>query len=149
MTTVPSFNTIKLFLKDFADRHTMVRDYEFGPIVGEFSCQRGYLKVHPVPVTSRVLDNCVEFDLNIIVVDSVRLDDERMMDEVLSDTQQVIADIVRFCREQRERNDIWLVGTPSTQLILEDQKDRISGHSLTITLGMPVAIGTCGIPLEE
>jgi hypothetical protein len=151
---------VKLLFSDFANRHTQVQGFGFGPgldlenilsnTANNPDENKGYPLLYVIPTGAPSVGlNIITYTLNILCVDIVRLDDVRMMDEVMSDTFQVLNDLDRYLRFTTEHYWFSLGNDPNIQPVLQDYRDRFSGGAMTLQLQVDNVVGDCEIPFES
>lgn len=120
--------------------------YEMGPDLN-LSEQLEYPRIHIVPQSLVVNQNIVTHTLYMMCIDIAKQDDNEMVKEVWSDTQQILIDVVKFIRSYNG-DPGWfdIANDPSMTPILEDYKDRFTGHGMIVQLQVDLT-GPCDIPI--
>jgi len=120
--------------------------YEMGPDL-KLSEELQYPRIHIVPQSLVVNQNIVTHTLYIMCIDIAKQDDNEMIKEVWSDTQQILIDVVKFIRSY-DGDPGWfdIANDPSMTPILEDYKDRFTGHGMIVQLQVDLT-GPCDIPI--
>lgn len=120
--------------------------YKMGPDLN-LSEQLEYPRIHIVPQSLVVNQNIVTHTLYMMCIDIAKQDDNEMVKEVWSDTQQILIDVVKFIRSYNG-DPGWfdIANDPSMTPILEDYKDRFTGHGMIVQLQVDLT-GPCDIPI--
>ena len=143
-----SINKIDLLFKSIFDAHPSIQGrYRMGPDLDLSSNELDYPRIHIVPVSSSINQNLIVHRLNIMCVDIAKQDDNQMVKEVWSDTHAVLEDLVKFIRAY-DGDPGWfdVLGNPQTQPILEDFRDRFTGHGMVLDLQVDMS-GPCDVPI--
>jgi len=144
-----SLNQLKNYWNVLALAHQQVRSFGWGPSLDLTSLiSTQYPLVHIIPSSTSIGLNVSTHTLTVLCVDLVRMDDFQMLDEVWSDTQQILTDFrTHFLYSAPDW--ISLLGDPSLTPVLEDYRDRYSGWQMTITLQVDLDMGDCDLPFNN
>lgn len=141
-----SLNQLKNYWSTLALSHQQVRSFGWGPSLDLTSrIETQFPFIHIIPTSSSIGLNVVTHTLTVLCVDLVRMDDFEQLDEVWSDTQQVLTDFKsHFIYSAPEW--VSLIGEPTLTPVLEDYRDRYSGWSMVIQLQVDLDMGDCDLP---
>lgn len=136
-----SISTVQQLFENYCSAHQQIAGFSWGPTIELSSTDRTlYPLLHIVPISSQSLSNVTNHTLSILCVDLVRSDDNEMLNDVWSDTQQILLDIKKFFQNTPPGLEwIALTGDPTLVPVLEDQKDRFSGWQMTMTVNVSEA----------
>lgn len=150
MSSNSSINKIDLLFKSIFAAHPSIQGrYRMGPDLDLSSNELDYPRIHIVPVSSSINQNLTVHRLSIMCVDIAKQDDNEMIKEVWSDTHSILEDVVKFIRAYTG-DPGWfdITNNPQTQPILEDYRDRFTGHAMTLDLQVDLT-GPCDVPLFD
>lgn len=151
-----TYNQLKDLFQDFQTRHYQLNDYYFGEL-SEFGNSKSftYPLLGVIPSQSVLIKgqggnyNTIQHIFNIFVADLVKSDELNTQD-VLSDTLQIITDLVgeidqlEFYRE----NNITMITDSVLTPFFERFDDLVGGWNIQITLSMPNKLNPCLSPIE-
>ena len=146
-----SLNTVKKLFESISNAHSQIQGrYTMGSDLDLSSKELKYPRIHIIPQQSQVNLNVVTHTLFIMCVDIARKDDNEMLNEVWSDTQQILIDYVKLIRSY-DGDPAWfdLIGEPTMVPILEDYRDRFTGFGMTMQLQVDLTVGDCDIPVFD
>lgn len=154
MTVNITYNQLKELFNDFQTRHYQLNDYYFGELA-EFGNSKSfqYPLLGVVPAQSTLIKgngatyNTIQHTFNIFVADLVKSGEENQMD-VLSDTQQILIDLVAEIEQFEffEDNNIEMVTDAVLVPFFERFDDLVGGWNVTLTLVMPNKANPCFAP---
>lgn len=144
-----SLNQLKDYWKNLALAHNQVKSFSWGTnldLTSDSSIE--YPRVHVIPVSTNLALNAATHTLNVLCIDLVRIDDFEQLDEVWSDTQQILTDLKNHFVFQAPE---WvsLDGNPTLTPVLEDYRDRFSGWQMSIVLQVDTDFGDCSLPFQN
>lgn len=147
MTTAKTLNQIIAELEAWASSHLQVHSFGQGDIweVSPSSSAFTFPLMWVTPSTAEPRQNELVEQFNVIVCDLVDTGEANEL-EVLSDTRQILKDLVSWYRQQHSAAYIVEFQgaiTPFTERFAE----RVSGNALTIRLRQPDDYDECAIPL--
>lgn len=141
-------NVIDLF-RNIVTAHYYLRGFGFGNIFEQNgSLKEGleYPLLWVVPLESTPFLQTKQRRFNLIVVDKVKKDKSNR-NEVWSDTEQAMDDIVKILRY--ESDDYELKNDPVSDPIDEQYADWVTGWASPIVLETNLASNYCDIPKDE
>lgn len=142
-----TINNIKTLFESIADNHFQIKSFGFGKvqeIEGVDSAQ--YVRMWVVPGSSTILDNTIERTFTILIFDLVHKDDSNQT-EVLSDTEQILDDVVRILKYDNDNYTI--TNQPTLNPFTERFGDDTTGYSADIVIESDHLQSTCDIPMDE
>ena len=138
-------------LSKIAEKHLQVADYFWGDW-GDFfngGKNRKYLAVIANVTPPITFSSITEINLNLIAVDQVK-DDNFNLDEVESDTLQVLHDFYRILKHSPNWKDIGAIRTNIAPLKFKDKgDDEVAGWQTTLTYKLIESIGICDLPMDD
>ncbi len=144
-----SLNQLKNYWKALSLAHDQVKDFSWGPQLDLTSrIETQFPFVHVIPTSTVIGLNVNTHTLTVLCVDLVRMDDFEMLDDVWSDTQQILTDLKQHWVFSAPT---WssLVGEPNLIPVLEDYRDRYSGWQMTIQIQVDLDLGDCDLPFSN
>lgn len=141
-----SLNQLKNYWKALALSHQQVKSFSWGAqLVLSSAIENSFPLVHVIPGTATVTSRTRVQSFTVLAIDSPHPDDWEMLDEIWSDTQQILLDFKRYFENADE---FYISGNTSLSPVLEDNRDRYSGWQMQISLEMIEAEGTCELPIN-
>jgi hypothetical protein len=143
MTPLTLNQAIKVF-EDFAASHKMIKSFKFGTKPDIDSVDSTMLPAMFVTANKTVTRLQVqERTWNIMIYDAVAKD-ESNFEEVMSDTEQTMLDLIKTIRNSDLEFD--LVGDPEAIPFRDKFADEVSGYSCDITFSTTNDDQMCDIP---
>lgn len=141
-----TYNQFIKKIQGFADRHKFINT--FG--TGEEWETEGILKpgikyqiLYAIPVDSTDLVQAKQRRFNFLCFDIVKKDKSNEQ-EVLSDTEQTLDDLIRWCRNQ---DDFSLINDPVATPFKESYGDWCAGWGCEVTIESDFNSADCDLPL--
>lgn len=143
-----SLNQIIAELEAFANVHYQIHTFGHGDIweATPNSSEIVYPILWLVPTGATTGLREVTTNFTVICMDLVRSGEENET-EVLSDTLQIILDVVSYYRQQHNQTYIVEFGS-NIQPFTESHPDMLAGHSITVSIRQPFAYNECAIPFS-
>src|SRR3972149_5693527 len=137
---------IKIF-EDIAGAHLMVHSFGFGEVFeieGALKADGNMPKMWIMPVSSTIRLQTVERTFTVLIFDLVKKD-ESNENEVLSDTEQIMQDVIKVPHTNSAQYGI--VGEPQAFPFTERFGDDVSGWRCDVTVETEFDSNGCDIPL--
>lgn len=143
-----SLNQIIAELEAFANVHYQIHTFGHGDVweATPNSSQIVYPILWLVPTGATTGLREVTTNFTVICMDLVRSGEENET-EVLSDTLQIILDVVSYYRQQHNQTYIVEFGS-NIQPFTESHPDMLAGHSITVSIRQPFTYNECAIPFS-
>lgn len=141
-------NIIQLF-QNIVTAHYNLRGFGFGNIFeinGSLKPGLNYPLLWLVPLDVTTTDQTKQSRFLVLVLDLVKKD-QTNRDEVWSDTQEVILDVIKILRN--ESDDYNLVGDPITFPVAEQHGDWLNGWQSELTIETNLNSNYCDVPKNE
>ena len=142
-----NYNSIIKLFRDIATSHKQINSFGVGDDVDAVSSggdaplyPRMYVTPHPFKGCV-VQQNTVVWTFNVQCFDVVSRDLSNR-DEVLSDTNLILQDVIRILREQ------YAIGNSTLLPFTEKHEDSVYGWSSDLSLETPLGQGVCDVPAE-
>lgn len=136
-------NILYKYFKDFADNHLQIKDYGYGDlweISSSEATQYPLFWVSPQPST--ISGNEISYNFNILIGDRLEDGDANKV-EVESDTFQIGLDLLATLNLDR---DLDLDKNNTLTPFIQDFKDRIAGHLISVSVSAPFDYNECAVP---
>jgi hypothetical protein len=138
-------------LQGISEKHLQVADYFWGDW-GDFfngGKNRKYLAIIANVTAPITFSSITEINLNLICVDQVK-DDNFNLDEVESDTLQVLHDYFRIIKHSQNWKEIGAIRNTNSPLKFKDKgDDEVAGWQMTINYKLIESIGLCDLPVQD
>ena len=143
-----SLNQIIAELETFANVHYQIHTFGHGDVweIAPNSSEIVYPILWFVPTGATTGVNEVTTNFTVLCMDLVRSGEENET-EVLSDTLQIILDVVSYYRQQHNQTYIIEFGA-NIQPFTERDPDMLAGHSITVSIRQPFTYNECAIPFS-
>lgn len=143
-----SLNQIIAELEAFANVHYQIHTFGHGDVweIAPNSSEIVYPVLWFVPQGATTGLREVTNNFTVLCMDLVRSGEENET-EVLSDTLQIILDVVSYYRQQHGEAYIVEFGS-NIQPFTERDPDMLSGHSITVSIRQPFNYSECAIPFS-
>lgn len=143
-----SLNQIIAELQTFANVHYQIHTFGHGDVweATPNSSEIVYPILWLVPNGATTGVNEVTTNFTVLCMDLVRSGEENET-EVLSDTLQIILDVVSYYRQQHNQTYIVEFGS-QIQPFTESHPDMLAGHSITVSIRQPFTYNECAIPFS-
>lgn len=138
---------IQLF-QNIANAHEMINDFGFGDMFqsnGEVKPGIQYNLLWVVPLDSIITEQTVQRRYRILVLGRVKKD-ESNLNEVWSNTEQIIGDIIKIFRN--ETDDYSLIGDPTLTPVYGQLADWVSGYESVLVIETEFASNYCDLPMD-
>lgn len=138
---------IQLF-KNIGDAHYFIKTTEFGDAPSKVDAnidEEIYPAFYQVLDNTTNLTNTVERTFTITICDLVHTDKSNL-NEVLSDTEQTLSDIIKILRQESDYYDV--IGDPQITPFKDKYGDAVAGHEASITIETLYNSGFCDIPSD-
>lgn len=137
-------------LSEIAGAHVQVADYFWGDWSDSFE---GRVQKYPAVVCNVTpfvpFTKITSITVNIIVVDQVARDQSNL-NEVESDTLQILHDFFRVMKHSPNWKDFCAIQTAGVNLKFKDKSpDEVAGWQMAITIKMIESEGLCDLPLSD
>lgn len=146
--TTYTYNQLVKFFTDLTNAHKQIKGFGAGWI-RDIEATLGRNTLYPYvwlePVSEAVAENVTTFSLRLYCLDLVKKDQSNEQ-EVISDTSQIMRDIILVLRE--EDWNVQLVGTPILEPVSENFGDIVSGWTAAMDIEVNFANGYCGLPMD-
>lgn len=147
MSAPKSFNNVYELLKRISDSHYQLKTFVFGdPTTIEGIDRVQYPAMIAVPISSQINENTIVHTFRIAVADIVNKD-ESNKNEVWSDTQLILGDIVKVLRY--EDFSYLLTNQPTLSPFYEKWGDEVSGWAADFIIEFDFDSSECNIPIED
>lgn len=143
---IKTLNNIIQYFSDFATNHLQLNDFGFGNIFelnGEIKPGLNYNLLWVVPIDSLTTEQTKQRRFLILVLGLVKKDFSNR-DEVWSDTEQILDDLIKKLRIEEEYFD--LVGDPLLTPVSEKHGDWVTGWQSEIVIETEFNSQPCDIP---
>ena len=142
-----TINNFKTLFNSIADNHFQIKSFGWGKVQDiEGVDAAKYVRMWVVPGPSTILDNTIERTFTILIFDLVQKDQSNET-EVLSDTEQILDDVVRIIKYDNDNYTI--TNQPTLNPFTERFGDDTTGYSAEITIETDHLESTCDIPMDE
>lgn len=144
-----TFNELKALFKNIRTKHKQLKSFGFGEeheINGAKEEDRIYPKLWIIPVDSITREQTKERTFEFLCFDLVHKDEENE-DEVLSDTEQILDDIIKILIN--ESDDYSIIGEPQLFPFTEKYMDDVTGWRTLVTVETKFNSNYCDIPTED
>ena len=143
-----SLNQIIAELETFANVHYQIHTFGHGDVweIAPNSSSIVYPILWLVPQGATTGLREVTTNFNVLCMDLVRSGEENET-EVLSDTLQILLDVISYYRQQHDQNYIIEFGS-NIQPFTERDPDMLAGHSITVSIRQPFNYSECAIPFS-
>jgi hypothetical protein len=141
-----TLNQIKNLFQEIATQHPNIASFSWGANL-QLTQVEAFPLLHVIPVSISLESNVNTYTLTLLCVDQVPQDNWSILDEVWSDTQQVLVDIKRYFLYEAPL-EYSVLGNPTMQPVLEDWLDRFSGFQMSLQLQTDELQGPCDLPFN-
>lgn len=144
-----TFNQIKKLFENIKAAHWQLKSFGFGTeqeINGATEADRKYPKWWVIPVDSITREQTIERTFEFLVFDLVQKD-ETNEEEVASDTEQIIHDLIKTLKSASDNYNI--IGEPQAFYFTERYADDVTGWRILITIETNFASGDCDMPMDD
>lgn len=141
-----TLNNIKGLFQSIASAHYQIQGFGFGNLFekeGTIKPGITYKVLWVVPLESITLEQVKQRKLLLLVADQLK-EDKSNRDEVWSDCEQIMDDVIKILRNESE--DYELIGEPALQPVDEKHGDWIAGMQTEIVLQTQFNSNYCDIP---
>lgn len=147
MANPKTFNNVYELLKRIAESHFQINTFYFGDM-SEIDGKDNivYPLLLAIPIQSEVNENTINHTFRIIVADMVDKD-EANENEVLSDTQSILSDVVKVLRY--ESDDYNLLNSPILIPFTERFGDEVTGWGGEFEIEFDFNQSECNIPIDS
>lgn len=146
-----TYNQIISDLRGIARSHAQVASFGDGELWEANGNPRNagsYPELWCVPVSAEVGENTLVYTLRLLCYDLVSPGEENERD-VLSDTLQVLSDVVRTLRWNADAHEEYAVlGSPLMEPFTERLSDSVSGWSGEVRLEVSLGPNDCDVPTD-
>jgi hypothetical protein len=136
-------NILYKYFKDFADNHLQIKDYGYGDL---WEISSSTATTYPLfwvsPQPSNISGNEITYNFNILIGDRLEDGDANKV-EVESDTFQIGLDLLATLNLDRELD---LDKNNTLTPFIQDFKDRIAGHLISVSVSAPFDYNECAVP---
>lgn len=143
-----TINQLKTLFKYIGDSHYFIKTTEFGEVPSKAEANTEstvYPAFYQVLDTSTQLSNTIQRTFTLIVCDLVFPGHENL-DEVHSDTEQTLSDIIKILRQESEYYDV--IGDPVIVPFKDRYGDAVAGHEATVVIETTYNDAFCDIPSD-
>lgn len=141
-----TLNQLKALFVSIGNAHFFIKSIEYGlppSKVEAITDETIYPALYVVHEDSVQLTNTVQRTFKLIVCDLVNTDKSNH-DEVESDTEQTLSDIIKILRQESDEYDV--VGEPTITPFKDRYGDAVSGNEATVVIETLYNSGFCDIP---
>lgn len=139
-----TFNNLKQLFNNIADAHYQIKDFGFGDLWEiEGTNSNLYPRLWVVPQDSNILGNVVQRSFKFIVMDLVDKGEE-IENEVLSDTEQILVDIIKILKNESFKYNV--INDPQLVPFTEQHGDDVSGWAADIIIETDYNNAYCDVP---
>lgn len=143
-----TLNQIKTLFKYIGDSHYFIKTTEYGTVPSKVEAntdKKLYPAFYQVLTDSTQLTNTIQRTYTLIVCDLVYPGQENL-DEVHSDTEQTLSDIIKILRQESDYYDV--IGDPQIVPFKDRYGDAVAGHEATVVIETLYNSGFCDIPSD-
>lgn len=138
-------------LERIADAHVQVADYFWGDFADSFE---GRVQKYPAIIanvsTPIPFGKVTTVQLNLICVDQVGTNNQRLLNEVESDTLQILQDFFRTMKHSPNWREFGVVSSANADLKFKiDSPDEVAGWKVTYLVKLMESEGLCDLPLID
>ena len=144
-----TLNQLIALFKAMGDAHKFIKTTEFGEVPDKVEAETEttiYPAFYQVPTGSTTKDNTVERSFQLILCDLV-YPDHSNLNEVLSDTEQYIQDIVRVLKDYAD--EYTLMNDPIATPFKDGFGDAVAGYYVEVVIETPNTSTLCNIPIID
>lgn len=144
-----TYNQHKEFFEEIADKHFQIHSFGMGEeheINGAAEADRKYVKMWVIPIDKITRENTIERTFEFLIFDLVQKD-ESNEDEVISDTDQILHDVIKILHN--ESDDFDVINEPQAFPFTEKYADDVSGHRAQVIIQTDRANNYCDVPTDE
>lgn len=141
-----TLNNTKALFQNIATSHYQINGFGFGNLFeanGEFKPGLSYRCLWVVPISSTTTEQTQQRTLQVVVMDLVKRDKSNR-DEVWSDCESIINDIIKTLRN--ESDDYEMIGESPIEFFDEQHADWVAGCQANIVLQSDFNSNYCDIP---
>ena len=141
-------NQIKKLFESIAGAHYFIKHFEYGNTPAKADAEvdeTKYPALYVVHDDSTQLTNTIQRTYTLIVCDLVNTDLSNN-DEVESDTEQTLSDIIKILRQESDYYDV--VGDPKIVPFRDKYGDAVSGNEATVVIETLYNTGFCDVPSD-
>jgi len=139
-----TYNQVISFFNSIANAHYFIKSFGNGwDTEADLLKNNTYPYLHVTPLANTIDENTTSFRVGIVVCDLVK-EDESNLNEVLSDTNQTIKDIVKILRN--ENNEYGILESPSCTPFRDKYADLVAGWQCEMTVEVNFDNNYCDIP---
>lgn len=145
-----TYNQIVAVIQNISNAHLQVHSFgvgELDEVEGSTEADKIYPKVWLAPQTSIVQENTVTNTFNLLCFDLVKKDISVNENEVLSDTQLILYDIIKVLK-YAAGDDFNIVGDVTLTPFTEKFGDFVTGWNATITIEIDFEPNACDLPID-
>ena len=144
-----SYNQVVQLLQNISDAHYQINTFGWGDIAEiDTKKQIQYPLMWVVPIQSEVLDNTIQHTFDFILADLVNKDESNEL-ETLSDTQEVLLDILKVLRQGGDAGAYNVLTNAILTPFTEFLDDEDSGHQMRIIIEFDFNKSTCNLPMSS
>lgn len=139
--------SINLF-RSIANSHYQIKSFGHGQLSemeGEKEVDEVYPKLWVTPAETNIRENTTERTFDVLVFDLVHKDLSNR-DDVLSDTEQILTDVIKIVKHNA--NEYTVVGDTTAQPFEERFGDDVTGWAASLTIESDLIEGTCDVPSD-
>lgn len=143
-----TINQLKELFKSIGTSHYFIKTTEYGDVPSKAEANTEstvYPAFYQVLDTSTQLSNTIQRTFTLIVCDLVFPGHENL-DEVHSDTEQTLSDIIKILRQESEYYDV--IGDPVITPFKDRYGDAVAGHEATVVIETTYNDAFCDIPSD-
>ena len=141
-----TYNQVIKIFEDWANNHLLVKTFGNGEeweVNGTLKAGLLYPMFYAIPVSSQTFENTINRTFKIVCFGQVKKDKSNE-NEVISDTESIIHDFVKYLKY--DSDDFELVGDPSMTPFKEDFGDFCAGWESEIIIQTNFANNQCDSP---
>jgi hypothetical protein len=146
---VLTWNNLVSLFENVATAHQQINSYGLGEeweINGATESNRDYPKMWVIPIDSITKEQTVERTFEFLVFDLVHPDEDNEND-VVSDTEQIIHDIIKVFKNESDNYNV--TNEPQAFYFTEKYADNVSGWRAQITIETDFASNSCDMPMDD
>lgn len=146
---VMTFNQMIALFRSVSTAHEQIHSFGFGEeweINGAAEEDRKYVKWWVIPIDSITKEQTLERTFEFLVFDLVKKD-ESNEEEVSSDTEQIIHDLIKILKNESDNYNV--TNEPQAFYFTEKYADDVSGWRCLVTIETDFASNYCDIPKTD
>jgi hypothetical protein len=141
-----TYNQLVAFFNSIANAHYFIKSFGNGwDTEADLAKNNTYPYLHITPLSNSVEENTTTYRIGLVVCDLVKEDDSNL-NEVLSDTNQTIKDIVKILRN--ENNMFGILEAPTLNPFRDKYADLVAGWQVELSVEVNFNNGYCDIPSD-